>query len=591
MPEHQLPVPAPATESHTQASYEEVLTRPDLHPVLRPHLERLIASEHEAASPVHIVTNKLLAYAQAVETAPAHLGKGRPAFDEMYNLLAGARNSTEEVQGFVAASLRASKAERQAYAEAGNDPSLSSISLATVDALMQVPEQVQSIYFSKESRNIRELLKTAEDHVQVEAALALTTVLYGYDDVLDLVIDDAARQDPTVTALLRKPSSIEALLSTLKMEHHTLWPDTMPPEEKSIARRDWADRYLERVVKLPEKLRDDLQFAWMSRTSYLETGLANENALYTALEDVTYQTARIPLQDLERLHDSAGLVNLDYYQSDQLELMADLVYMDEETIAYLQAGDVTAVFTDAFGDYNGAFKNNHEKYATESGRTLFFEVTRPRGLYAAMIFLKNAGVKPSTLVVAGHGAAGEIYFGKGKDEFSLAAGIDGPAHQFALTLSKALPRLVSDEFMQASRGIDDNPEAIGRRRVIMNSCCQANPTTVVRPRLPENSLPKLDEQLEWREPGKAPMVRTRESMAESMTRLMNNPQVDTYAAAEEIGVFENDGQTGLRFKYITNENTPYERLEHLPVSHFSMDRFGNLVRQEIDELILRRDEA
>jgi hypothetical protein len=590
MPEQHLAPPAPETHATT---YEEVLARPNLHSGMRPYLERLIDAENlpEPATKMQIVTNKLQSYAQTLEQTPADIARGRPSIDEVYDMFEDEDYTPEQVNAFISASLHAHRVENAAFEKIDGSPQSSNIASTAINTLVQALGQTRDIYFSKDkaaSEDLRELLMAVDDPLQHEASLRFIRVLYKYDDVLDLLEpDNVALKDPTVRMLLEKDTTIEAILKTLQLEHDILWPDEASAEDCSVARRDWADRYLKLVVGLPEAVRDDFQFSAYSRTTDSETGLVDKDTLADTLQRITWSTDKLDKSDIEELRKNAGIVNLDYFEPQQLELMTNLLSMDEQTIKHLQEGDVTVVFTDASGDYNGAFSTNAETFATPSGRTLFFEIHGPRDLYKYMNFLHSAGIKPSTLVLGAHGADGKIKFNEGDAAFAFSAGIDGGEQSYATTLSKALPRLIS-EFMQDSRGIDDNPEAIGRRRVIIHSCCQAKPVEITRPRLPMHSKPKFDEELDWREIGKPPMVRTKESTAEAITRRANNPHLDVYAPSDVAALYENDADTGMRYERVINPGTKDEWREPMTTSHFFMDVYGNLIQQEVDEVLLRR---
>jgi len=168
-----------------------------------------------------------------------------------------------------------------------------------------------------------------------------------------------------------------------------------------------------------------------------------------------------------------GLVNIDKFSSGDLANLSKLLDNDPEFIEQLQAGDVTAVFVDSMGDYNGALSSTYHAYRKESGRTLIFEVEAASDFYRRMIFLKQRGIKPSTLVVAAHGAPNEIAFGQ-NSYFGLIGTSDvgtGNGYKTAVSLNQArLDRLVSDEFMQSNRGIDSSDELIGHRQIIIHSC-------------------------------------------------------------------------------------------------------------------------
>lgn len=182
----------------------------------------------------------------------------------------------------------------------------------------------------------------------------------------------------------------------------------------------------------------------------------------------------VAMSDIQRLHDEFGVVNLDMYKHEDLYTLISLLDQDTDAINYLRNGDVTVVFTDAYGDYNGALAPTFDSYRKESGRSLMFEVAQPGDFYRRMITLKRLGIKPSTVVIAAHGSPAKTSFGRGDSGFALTTNkyvsddYDLPS---SINIDETqLERLASDEFMQGSRGIDDPTNRTGRRTFILNSC-------------------------------------------------------------------------------------------------------------------------
>lgn len=187
---------------------------------------------------------------------------------------------------------------------------------------------------------------------------------------------------------------------------------------------------------------------------------------------------------LRQINDKFEIVNLDRYRVEDIELLGKLIDKDEETLAYLRRGDVTAVLTDAYGDHNGAFNDTFLYFTQETHRTVPFEISRPSDLYRRMIALRDLGIKPSTVVVGVHGEPGGMYFGEEKidpdkkdiyergDGFAVISS-DELADEYngiSLNASKLQLRRLTDEFMQDSKGRDDGREAARRRRLILLSC-------------------------------------------------------------------------------------------------------------------------
>ena len=184
------------------------------------------------------------------------------------------------------------------------------------------------------------------------------------------------------------------------------------------------------------------------------------------------------VKNIERLHTELGVTNLDRYNPEDLETLVKLLDNDPATIENLKNGDVMAIMSDTYGDWNGAFNESLDHVRRDSGRALLFEVSKPSDFYRHMILLKQRGIKPSSLSINAHGLPGLTQFG-GSDiskGFYLAAGwIDQSTKESKKSLNVSLyeanlPRLFSDEFFQPSRGIDDAADWIGSTQIIINSC-------------------------------------------------------------------------------------------------------------------------
>lgn len=177
---------------------------------------------------------------------------------------------------------------------------------------------------------------------------------------------------------------------------------------------------------------------------------------------------------LERLHAELGVVNVDRYEPEDLLNLNKILTKDADYIKHLKAGDVTVLFSDTYGDHNGALSGANEAYRKQSGRTLMFEVAHPATMYRRMVQLKALGVRPSTLVVAAHGTPTLTHFGKGNDRFALSVGRYAPGDRPPSSLvplgEARIDRLASDEFMRANRGINSPLKQAGRREIIISSC-------------------------------------------------------------------------------------------------------------------------
>lgn len=256
-----------------------------------------------------------------------------------------------------------------------------------------------------------------------------------------------------------------------------------PMDQQSILKyensvRDLRHDILQNKLMLNSKMLKKMDTATLSRLNFIAE---DESQPYIDGSMVKYSLRRIRDimdtvrgSDIQRLHKEFGIVNLDMYTPQDLDTLTGLLDNDAETIEHLQQGDVTVVFTDAYGDHNGALTPVFDTYRKDSGRSLMFEVAEPGDFYRRMALLKRLGIKPSTVVIAGHGSPAKTWFGQGDTGFVLATNqFVSEAHDQPTSISienTQLARLASDEYMQVSRGIDDPDERTGRRTFIFNSC-------------------------------------------------------------------------------------------------------------------------
>lgn len=224
-----------------------------------------------------------------------------------------------------------------------------------------------------------------------------------------------------------------------------------------------AEQYL---PALNHRLRDDegrLKFNELSR----ELKQYIENAQY------------IGAGWARRLHEEMYVDNLWMYSTDELDIMCSLLAKDEETIKHLQSGDVTVVFVDSQGDYNGAMMSRaHLKsiFTQPDNRTLTFEMSSdPMSVYR---ILKNLNIKyqiyPSRLVFGAHGLPGSIAVGNVTSPTVFYTGEDW--HSFnqsemqgdSVRLRSVQIGRMIDECTQPSRF--QQGEELGRVSIVLASC-------------------------------------------------------------------------------------------------------------------------
>lgn len=607
MPEQlqsELPEPiAPPFDPETSPlTYSDVLNHPDTPDVLKPDLERKVAQEAMAQG-VRIVKEE--AAAEAPEAEPRN--RVELMTDELKSHLEDngykLRSGHHQMYAKEAIMDLTTSAIVRAYRE--DDPSTSQLAdllhaaVELQDALdaqkmherdmvahtdysrlrtairMMPADKVEEMYFSEEySGDLRKVLDEAAGYQGTEKALLTLKNIYHADTLLDLAADSMASSDPIVQRLLREPKATEVMIDALTEDQE--WLKKIKPEDQTRVKRDYADRLLGERVGLPKELRDDILFASYARTSNEETGEVNSVKLRSHLKLVAQRVEELGVERAQRLREKTGIVNLEYYTKDDLELMSviakdehEMTDEDREIIKHLQDGDVTVVFVDAKGDHNGAFRANSSKYATESKRTLFFEINEKGDFYDHMVRLRRLRIKPSTCVISAHGSPGLIAVGNPNDNREWLYNDTSDSEMVAW---RGIPRFV-DSFMQDSRGIDDNEEAIGRRRIVLDACSQAVPAPIYR-------RTEVD--------GKLVIDKSEESNAETLVKTMNNPKVDLYAGK---GILSSQstarGLTMTEHIEPTTENGKWQQ-RPLPVTHMRIDDHGNMIEQQVDELILRR---
>lgn len=607
-------IEAPGAVVPETLTYNGLLDQdPDMHPLLREHVERLAAQEQSQTSGAHagLTTEDVEESLAEVALAEAALlpARGRhaapeakealqpsmlsavsaklPSWPGVYapdsetaGILEKGEYSTAELDEFIGAARERCEATADVEGRRGgvDEPNYGS----ALEPLSHVPpEKLRAMYHSKEhSGNLRYLLTNSWYAEEVAVSAKIMQGIYGQEDVLDLYEpSSASSRDPIVQKLLSQDGASVAVASVLN-ESSLLWPEGTNAEDESIRKRDWADRYLKLVTGLPEASRKELLFDAYSRTSNQETGLVDSQNLATMLARAANSVRTLGVEKVLDLRKQAGITAIDYYELKQLQLMSDLLDGKQEAVEHLQAGDVTVAFVDSQGDYNGAFASVPINFGSKSNRTLFFEINQPSDLYRHMLTLAKLGIKPSTLVVAAHGEPGRFSMGNDHNiSFFMndyATESDEEQRVYYAMHARGLPRLVS-EMMQDSRGIDDNSEAIGRRRLVLFSCSQAAPQEVTRFRtVPESGLAGLLGKT------RREAVRQTESMAETITQAAASTNLEVYAADRPIRA-ERTYQ-GVQFKGRDTENFTVDA----PATQFMLDEFGNVYTRQVEHIVLRR---
>lgn len=205
--------------------------------------------------------------------------------------------------------------------------------------------------------------------------------------------------------------------------------------------------------------------------------------------DVAEKFDHFGLERLKAISKATNIYGLEGYSIKQLEFMEKYVTDPESVSSQLKNHDVNLVLINRSGDHNGVLQSTASDIedGETSQRNLFFEIDRLSDIYKVFVKLKKAGIKPSTLLIASHAGPGQFMVSDDRDPdmkrrdiaviassavISLANErglMDKGDTGFPIEDTKGFKRLI-DEFMQPSRGIDDNKKDIGRKKVIFQSC-------------------------------------------------------------------------------------------------------------------------
>lgn len=458
---------------------------------------------------------------------------------------------------------------------------------APMSMLNHVPDvNLKEAYFSqkdKDSGALKYLLTQraeAGDHSIASKGAEVLARLFD-DDALGMASNTEAMQDPIARKMIeRKDYSLVALDSIPNRKSLS-----ESSQEYTIKVRDLSEEFLTSTLGLPVGLADDIRRALRERTMFKDRNGLSRSGDDACVDPITLKSnlARIAsvveavgVENLQHLREACGIINLDNYSAEQLTRMNRLLQKDAGTIDHLKNGDVTVVFTDAKGDHNGAMSDNANKFEVSSGRSLYFEISRPSDFYRHMAFLKKRGIKPSTIVVATHGSPGAMGFGDEDNEFYLSNLLPEKLRKNAaehgvsvvpLLEAEGVPRLV-EEYMQDSRGIDDDELSVGRRKIILKSCSQAKPRRVER---------EIDGQI----------IEVEESTAQTLAaKLSPATHADIYGANKVVATVNTP--KGVRYME-KDERGAFNVV--VPATRYSRDAMGNLVETTVDEIILRKEAA
>ncbi|MFZ1812194.1 MAG: hypothetical protein WAU02_01545 [Candidatus Saccharimonadales bacterium] len=135
------------------------------------------------------------------------------------------------------------------------------------------------------------------------------------------------------------------------------------------------------------------------------------------LEKITQAVQEVGSNNIATLREICGIVNSGEMSADQLHRMVRFAEGDPSLAEELAQKEVCVIIRDETSDWNGAFRGLNEEYETTSGATLIFGVPslRDQGEHLRSIQqrLKVLGIRPSVLILAGHGRPGVLHMGDG----------------------------------------------------------------------------------------------------------------------------------------------------------------------------------
>lgn len=351
--------------------------------------------------------------------------------------------------------------------------------------------------------------------------------------------------------------------------------------ETQEAQRVWMSKAVEAVTGMDASEASDYVFS-----SSRKSQIPNERQdILNVLDVFDY----FGIERVRKLAEFSGIHGLEAYSIEQLERMENLASNPSEVAEQLSGHDVNVVMVNRFGDYNGVLNNVAADFDDPTGRTLFFEITDMSDIYRHMVTLHNAGIKPSTMVLAAHSAPGQFVVsdvreknkGLTRRDVATIAGRrlvkmvneDGKLYSgdygYSMHGMKGMARLV-EQYMQPSRGVEDDSADIGRKKIIFQACHTASEVKSI----------DRDENGEKIEIGMESVVSQlgKDLIASGLTT-----NVDIYGAPGGIQMHRNE--RGVHYSGKHNEETIGR--SHLAAERIRVER-GVLSKQVVNEIGLRK---
>ncbi len=397
------------------------------------------------------------------------------------------------------------------------------------------PEQISQVVISEpENGPVRQTILTALASEPSEKMLEIVQHTFGLEKTTQLFALKGAPYAELVRKEMRNPKVIAAMQTALFSF------DEASALGSEKVRKTLVEQILVNSYGLSETDVTDYAFSTIH-------GYGDEMVI-----DLVARLDHFGIERLRAMTKATGIIGIESYSIEQLERMERLITEPEEMSEELRERDVSVLFVNRYDSDNSLMREWAKTFddTNGSGRTLFFEIANPADIYRAFVQLQKAGIKPATVAIAAHGSAGGFVISDDrnpevkKDRWLVTDGkrvteakntsfaetgrnrIDAPMHDMS-----GLARVV-ENYMQPSRGVDDDPQDEGRKKIILVTCQMAAET-------PQYDL---DDEGNKVQIGNESVV---SQLGKELAASGVQSSVDIYGAVESIQVFPTD--RGVRF--------------------------------------------
>ncbi len=257
---------------------------------------------------------------------------------------------------------------------------------------------------------------------------------------------------------------------------------------------DASDRLAERQALIEQILIDSYGLSETDVRDYAFSALHGHGP--EQIVDLIKQLDHFGIDRLRAITKVTGIIGVESYTIEQLERMEKLVTAPEQMAEELREHDVSVLLVNRYNSDNSLMRNWADTFddTNGAGRTLFFEIANPMDIYRSLAELHKAGIKPTTVAIAAHGSAGGFIISDERGPEPKRARwlvtdgkklTDSKNASFAESKRDRIDRSLQDmsgfarvveDYMQPSRGIDDDPSDQGRKKIILVTCQMAAET-------------------------------------------------------------------------------------------------------------------